>query len=132
MNILVIGDVTSPSGIEHLKKNLWNFRKENGIDFCVVNGENASFVTGISEELAEILLRAGADVITGGNHTMHNKSVYTFLDDSSEIIRPINFGESAPGKGYTNIVKEIYAIRKGSLKFQRKICIPGTESLSCI
>ena len=59
MNILVIGDVTSPSGVEHLKKNLWNFRKENGIDFCVVNGENASFVTGISEELAEILLRAG-------------------------------------------------------------------------
>lgn len=101
MNILVIGDVTSPGGIEHLKKNLWTFRKENNIDFCVVNGENASFVTGISEELATFLLRGGADVITGGNHTMHNKTIYTFLEDSNEIIRPINFGDSAPGRGYT-------------------------------
>ena len=101
MNILVIGDVTSPAGIEHLKKNLWTFRKENNIDFCVINGENASFVTGISEELAKVLLQSGADVITGGNHTMHNKTIYTFLDDKREIIRPINFGESAPGRGYT-------------------------------
>ena len=101
MNILVIGDVTSPAGIEHLKKNLWTFRKENNIDFCVINGENASFVTGISEELAKVLLQSGADVITGGNHTMHNKTIYTFLDDKREIIRPINFGEPAPGRGYT-------------------------------
>ena len=101
MKILVIGDVTSPAGVEHLNKNLWTYRKENKIDFCVVNGENASFVTGISEELATLLLRAGADVITGGNHTMHNKAVYTFLDDTGEMLRPINFGDSAPGRGYT-------------------------------
>ena len=101
MKILVIGDVTSPAGVEHLNKNLWTYRKENKIDFCVVNGENASFVTGISEELAILLLRAGADVITGGNHTMHNKAVYTFLDDTGEMLRPINFGDSAPGRGYT-------------------------------
>lgn len=100
MNILVIGDVTSPAGIEHLNKNLWRVRKENKIDFCVVNGENASFVTGISSELAEILLSAGADAITGGNHTLRNKSVYTFLDDKREILRPINFGDGAPGHGY--------------------------------
>ena len=75
MNILAIGDVTSPCGIEHLKKNLWRVRKENNIDFCVVNGENASFVTGISQDLAEILLAAGADAITGVNHTLRNKSV---------------------------------------------------------
>ena len=61
MKILVIGDVTSPSGIEHLKRNLWKFRKQNKVDFCVVNGENASFITGISPELAEILLRGGTN-----------------------------------------------------------------------
>ena len=61
MKILAIGDVTSPSGIEHLKRTLWKFRDENKIEFCVVNGENAAFITGISPELAEVLLRAGAD-----------------------------------------------------------------------
>ena len=101
MKILVIGDVTSPAGLEHLKKNLWKFRKEKGIDFCVVNGENASFVTGISPDGAVELLRAGADCITGGNHTMQNKATYTYLDETAEILRPINFGDSAPGRGYT-------------------------------
>lgn len=101
LKILVIGDVTSPAGVEHLFKNLWKFRKERGIDFCVVNGENASFITGISPQLAEKLLRGGADCITGGNHTMHNKATYTFMDENSELVRPLNFGASAPGRGYT-------------------------------
>lgn len=100
MKILVIGDVTSPSGVEHLKRNLWSFRKARGIDFCVVNGENASFITGISPELAEVLLRAGADCISGGNHTLRNKRAYTYLDDTAEILRPLNFGDGAPGHGY--------------------------------
>ena len=100
MKILVIGDVTSPAGVEHLKNNLWRVRSELSADLCVVNGENASFVTGTSPELADLLLQSGADVITGGNHTMQNKSIYTYLDDTKEILRPLNFGDSAPGHGY--------------------------------
>ena len=101
MKILVIGDVTSPSGVEYLKNNLWRVREELGVNFCVVNGENAAFVTGISAELADLLLKSGADAITGGNHTMQNKSVYTYLDDTREILRPINYGDGAPGQGYS-------------------------------
>ena len=100
MRILAIGDVTAPSGIEHLDKTLWKFRRDNKIDFCVVNGENASFITGISKELAERLLKAGADCISGGNHTLYNRAAYTYLDDTREILRPINFGGEAPGHGY--------------------------------
>ena len=100
MKLLVIGDVTSRGGVMHLKSNLWRVRREENIDFCVVNGENASFISGISEELAEELFASGADAITGGNHTMHNTRAYTYLDDKSAILRPINFGDSAPGHGY--------------------------------
>lgn len=100
MRILAIGDVTSPAGLEHLTKNLWRVREKNKIDFCVVNGENASLVTGISEEAAKLLLRSGADVISGGNHTLRNKSVYTFLDEEGAVLRPLNFGDAAPGEGY--------------------------------
>jgi metallophosphoesterase (TIGR00282 family) len=101
MKILAIGDVTSPRGVDHLEKNLWRVRRENGIDFCVVNGENASFITGISPELAEVLLKSGADVISGGNHTLRNTRTFNYLDDEAAILRPINFGDSAPGRGYT-------------------------------
>ena len=99
MKILAIGDVTSPRGVEHLKNNLWKIREANKIDLCVVNGENASFITGISAELADMLFRAGADVITGGNHTLRNKAAYTYLDDTREMLRPLNFGDGAPGHG---------------------------------
>ena len=100
MRILAIGDVTSPTGVEHLKKNLWKFREENKIDFCVVNGENASFISGISSDLAEILLRAGADCITGGNHTMHARGASDLLDGFPELLRPINYGDTVSGRGY--------------------------------
>lgn len=100
MKILALGDVTSPAGIKHLTQTLWGIRKKYGIDFCIVNGENASLVTGISPELAEELIRSGADVITGGNHTLKNRAVYTYLDDEAAILRPVNFGDGAPGRGY--------------------------------
>ena len=99
MKILAVGDVTSPRGIDHLERNLWRVRRENKIDLCIVNGENASFITGISPELAERLLKSGADVITGGNHTLRNTRTFTYLDDEAAILRPINFGDSAVGHG---------------------------------
>ena len=96
---MVIGDVTSPGGVEHLARNLWKFRKESGIDFCIVNGENASFINSISQEAAIKLIRAGADCITGGNHTMANRAAYTLLEESREMLRPLNYGDSAAGRG---------------------------------
>ncbi len=100
LKILTIGDITSKAGVEHLEKKLWRLREAEKIDFCIVNGENASFITGISSELAEKLFLAGADVITGGNHTMQNTRVHTYLDDTPAILRPINFGDRAPGCGH--------------------------------
>ena len=101
MKILAVGDVTSPKGVDHLYKSLWRVREKEKIDLCIVNGENAAFITGISEQLAEKLFQSGADVITGGNHTLRNRSVFTYLDDCDTMLRPLNFGGEAPGKGYT-------------------------------
>lgn len=101
MRILCIGDVTSPKGVEHLRQKLWSVRKAKRIDFCIVNAENASIITGASAEAAEIMFSGGADCLTGGNHTLRNKTVYTYLDDTAAMLRPINFGDGAPGHGYT-------------------------------
>ncbi len=110
MKILAVGDVTSPAGIEHLRKNLWSIRREHGIDFCIVNGENASVINGISREGAEVLLMSGADVITGGNHTMQNYSAHAMLEENGAVLRPINFGDKAPGRGYTVIDTGAYRV----------------------
>ena len=100
MKILAVGDVTSPAGVEHLAANLWQVRRKHGIDFCIVNAENASLITGASPEQAELLLRSGADVLTGGNHTLRNRAIYTALDDTDALLRPLNFGAEAAGHGY--------------------------------
>lgn len=110
VKILAIGDVTSPAGAAHLEKRLWGIRQKYNIDFCVVNGENASFITGIAKDAAEKLLRSGADVITGGNHTLHNYSAHSMLEEFPTVIRPVNFGAEAPGRGYTVVNTGVYRI----------------------
>lgn len=100
LKILIIGDVTGPGGVAHLKDMLWKVREREGADFVIVNGENASFVTGISADAAEELFLAGADVITGGNHTLQNKLAYSYLDEKQNILRPINFPAQAAGRGW--------------------------------
>ena len=103
MKILAIGDVTGIGGVKHLEEKLWRIRDKHGIDLAIVNAENAGFITGPSPETAKRILDAGADCLTGGNHTLRNKAVYSFLDEEERILRPINFGADAPGSGYTVI-----------------------------
>ncbi len=100
MKILCIGDVTSPAGVGHLKESLWRVRREFGIDFCVVNAENASLVSTLSPTQAEVLLSAGADVLTGGNHTLRSRSIFPALEQDGRLLRPVNFPEDVPGAGY--------------------------------
>ena len=101
MKILAIGDVVGSSGIEHLASKLWGFRNANAIDFCIVNGENATDVSGISRPDALRIFDTGADVITLGNHTWGRRDIYDLLDENESIIRPANYPPNTPGSGYT-------------------------------
>lgn len=103
MKIFAIGDVVGSAALTYLCERLWKFRENNGIDFVVANGENASEIHGISSAQAKTLLASGVDLITLGNHGFANKEVYNFLCDSSEMIRPANFLPFLPGSGYTII-----------------------------
>ena len=60
LKLLFIGDVLTQRAVTFLSKNLWSIRRREGIDFVAVNGENASFLGGISDEGAEALLSGGA------------------------------------------------------------------------
>ena len=68
LRVLAVGDVVGVSGLKHLEKHLRSVKRLYGVDFCVVNGENASGV-GLTPQQADAMLDAGADVITLGNHT---------------------------------------------------------------
>ena len=57
---------------------LGDLRTELGADFVVVNGENAAGGIGITPKHADELFKAGADVITLGNHTYRHREVWPY------------------------------------------------------
>ena len=110
MRILAVGDVVGNVGVEHLQKHLWRVRNENKIDVCVVNGENASEISGVSRADAQRILDAGADVITLGNHTWGRRDIQGMLDESESVIRPANYVPGLPGNGYTILTVSGYKV----------------------
>lgn len=101
MRILALGDVVGERAVEHLAARLWNYRKQQKIDFVIANGENAAEIRGCGEKQAKKLLESGVDVITLGNHAFGQRDLYSMLDEETRVIRPANFPPMTPGMGYT-------------------------------
>ena len=100
MNILCVGDIVGKPGREAFLGLFGKLKEELSVDFCVVNGENAAAGAGITSKLAQQLLDGGCDVITLGDHAWDQKELRPFLEMSDRIIRPANFPEGAPGRGW--------------------------------
>lgn len=105
VSILFIGDVVGSPGRRTLLAVLPRLRERHGVDFVVVNGENAAGGHGITSKIAREMFAAGVDVITLGNHTYRQKEVYPYLDSEQRILRPANFLKSQPGHGTCVVVK---------------------------
>ena len=99
INILAIGDVAGKTGLNFLIDKLNGVKGFYNIDFTVVNGENASGL-GIRPEQAQSLLSAGADVVTLGNHSWGVRGIRAFMDGCPNILRPSNFAQQSPGRGW--------------------------------
>ena len=101
MKILFVGDVFGQPGRTALASWLPAFRETEGVDFVIVNGENAANGAGITSKLARRLLEGGVDVLTTGNHVWRQREVFSFLSSDERIVRPANYPPGAPGRGLT-------------------------------
>ena len=100
MNILILGDVSGPSGVKAIKEKLPEIIRKKKIDFVIVNGENAADSgRGITKKIFQEFLKAGADVITTGNHVWDNKEAEEIASKNSNFLRPLNMLKDSPGKG---------------------------------
>ena len=97
--VLAVGDVVGNPGLERVRRSLRQIKRKYGVDFTVINGENAA-VVGLTPNQAEEILDAGADVITMGNHTWGKREIVPYLDDCSRILRPANYAPQVPGRGW--------------------------------
>ena len=99
MKLLYLGDVMGRAGRTAIRDRLQPLRDRLGADFVVVNGENATSGVGLSPDHAKVLLDAGADVVTLGDHAFDQKDMLTHIEREPRILRPLNFSKAAPGKG---------------------------------
>ena len=99
LRVLAVGDVVGEGGLQCLEQHLRSLKKLYRIDFCVVNGENASG-TGLTPKQADRMLDAGADILTLGNHSFDRREICAYLDDCPYILRPANLHPSLPGRGF--------------------------------
>ena len=106
MNILILGDVAGPAGVKAIKERLPEIIKEKKIDFVIVNGENAADSgRGITKKIFEEFLKAGADVITTGNHVWDHKDAEDIASKNINFLRPSNMPKDSPGKGEGIFIK---------------------------
>lgn len=110
MKIIFIGDIVG-AGLDYLEARLPELIAQHQPDFIVANAENlelsgaASFViAGMSAASLGRLWALGVDAVTGGNHSWDGAEGYAVHDDL-RVLRPLNYGTSAPGRGSTIIHK---------------------------
>ena len=99
MRLLFLGDVVGRSGREAVLARLPGLREALRADVCVVNAENASHGFGLAPDMADALLRAGADAITLGNHAWDRRELIPYIAQQPRVIRPLNFPPGTPGAG---------------------------------
>ncbi|WP_417464672.1 TIGR00282 family metallophosphoesterase [Kordiimonas sp.] len=100
MRLLFLGDLMGRSGRSAAADALPTLREKLKLDFVVVNGENAASGFGITSKIAGSTIQAGADVVSGGNHTFDQKEILTAIGQDDRILRPINYPEGTPGRGF--------------------------------
>jgi len=94
-----LGDVVGEPGRKAVIARLAALKEQESIDFIVVNGENAAGGRGITSKISIDLLRAGAAVITTGDHVWDQREIVDYFPTEPRLLRPVNYPKGAPGSG---------------------------------
>jgi len=106
MKVLFIGDIIGSPGRAKVCKHLPEIIKKENIFFTIAQGENLAGGIGITEKTAKEILHAGVDCITTGNHVWKYKEVHAYLNADVHLLRPANYPEATPGRGYAMYEKD--------------------------
>lgn len=100
MRIFLIGDIVGKPGRRAIEGLLEKTIADHEIEFTIANGENAAGGMGITPAIAIEILDQGVDVLTTGNHIWAKKEIIPFLREETKILRPANYPDPAPGRGW--------------------------------
>src|SRR5918994_920401 len=99
MKVLFCGDIVGRAGRDVVIKEVPRLRRELGLDFVAVNGENAAAGFGITAKICAELHEVGVDCITTGNHVWDQREIVPYIAQDKRLLRPVNFPPGTPGWG---------------------------------
>ncbi len=99
MKLLFCGDVVGKSGRRAVLDCIPKLRQAWDLDMVVVNGENAAHGFGLNAKIFNDFLTHGVDVVTLGNHAFDKPEIIPVLEESAQIVRPLNLPENTVGSG---------------------------------
>jgi metallophosphoesterase (TIGR00282 family) len=100
MLVLVIGDIVGQPGRKAVLELLPRLWRELRLDMVIANAENAAGGFGLTSAIARELIEAGVHVLTSGNHIWAQKDIIPNLDGEMPVLRPLNYPQGVPGRGY--------------------------------
>jgi len=101
MKVLYVGDIMGQSGIEVVKFVLPDMIAKYKTDVVIAQAENLSDGKGITVADFKELQSIGVDFCTGGNWSLFRNEIVPYMDNPTEpVIRPANYPNPTPGKGY--------------------------------
>lgn len=126
MKILFTGDIVGSCGRDIFLSSLGEIRLQNDIDMVIINGENSAHGRGISRTICDDFFDAGVDVITMGNHVWNNKDIFEILQDTPQVIRPLNLYEGSPGKG--SVIVNIKGTKVGVINLLGRVYLDPCDN----
>jgi len=99
LKILFFGDITGRQGRNALKSYLQSLNDKSFAPFVIANIENASHGFGLTKKNYVDLSNCGVNCFTSGNHIWDKKDIYDYVNDASNLVRPINYPAGTPGVG---------------------------------
>ena len=99
MKILFVGEIVAKPGRQIVSKFLPEIIKEEKPDLVIANAENLAGGRGVTKETIDEMRLIGIDYFTSGEHVFWHKGSEDFIENLP-IIRPANYPEGTPGKGY--------------------------------
>ena len=92
IKVLFIGDMVGRPGRNAAKHFLADLNScgKNDYDFIIANVENAYHGFGLTEKNHNELAGYGIDCFTSGNHIWDKKDIYSYINNSDRLIRPMN------------------------------------------
>ncbi len=127
VRILFVGDVIGKPGRRALQRLLPELRVERGLDYVVVNVENAAGGFGVTPALIEELDALEIDCYSSGNHIWDKKEGLPLLGSDPRLLRPANYPAGNPGSG-VHVGETAAGVKVATLNLEGQVFMKNVDS----